>query len=303
MMWDMNTVKRAANFEYTYVIDLDQLVDMSEGVAMDVVMDYFTQHLTRDTPTATGLSKKQLEINATRDMDYHRVTVVVRWNRGVSAVYIPSEDKLFVPSWPVGLGSQTFRLPVEPQLEKYTQLFGADPNKSILRSDYKTYRLCGFDPEQNAWVYEDVSLEAPDDFVMNRGRGATSMPVKRRTKIFTDAVLRGKVAHDETHRLHTQDELREMMGLEPMKNNNVFEYNSSHTSGPPLGRVTDDLQELRSAFLTHREMAANAQDAVRNGRNFRYNARTYSTEEIRRALNREPSAKNLPVRESGLGIW
>lgn len=162
-MWDMKTVTQVANYVYTFSIDLDKVEDMSEGLDMTTAIDAYLKRIGEEIPEATGLTRKHVEVDASRDQIYRRVSVVVRWNHSTRVVYIPSKRKVFVPAWPVGLaGRREFKLPVQPHVRDMFSEFGTKKVEELV-PQHETYELGGYDPENNAWVY-DVARTRPADY-------------------------------------------------------------------------------------------------------------------------------------------
>lgn len=215
-IWPLSLARAIANFEYTYVIDIDDLVDMTvtEEVAMDSCLDAFLEALKAKYPEAAPVTKKHLETAATRDIDYNRVSVVVRWNSaGVKAVYIPSKDETFMFTWPVGPMHPRFRLPVKPELEP--DYFRAEPNKSIMPPAHREYEILGYDPVKNAWVYDERGITMEEIVATRRVRGTASIPGRRRATLYRDDLqTEWTMAQTDNARHLSADEVRSQLGLE-----------------------------------------------------------------------------------------
>lgn len=259
MIWGRQLIRAISNYEYTYVIDVDNLVDMTEGVAMIACLDAYLEALKAKFPeVAEPLTRQHLDTSASRDFDYNRISVVVRWDPyAVKGVYIQSLDKLFVPSWPVGPSCVRFRLPFQPDLHQSSIHQAA--REHILGTSYKEYEFKGYDPEKNAWVYEEIGLTA-DDIMRTR------VPVSRSIAQFGGRSL-GKT--------RTMDEVREQLGLRSI--------NSDHHHHVHVSLRGDETQELRSGEM----YVWSPPEYNLSGKRF-YKAK---------------ALKDLPVRESGLGIW
>lgn len=237
MIWSVPLTRIIADYEHTVIINVDDLVNMTEGMAMDWVLADYLEKLKDRFPEAGPVTKEHLAINATREYDYNRVKVVVRWNRaGVGAVYIPSEDRVIMPSWPVGLDVSRFRLPKAPEYKALSIWAGTDQIQRPEKPDHKELYLLGYDPEKNAWVYDE------------RGRGAGSVPRRRTTienragSIVEEAFesARSMITKVSEERFKTPAQLRSDFGLNghmkhahiPVRletNNKLYEWSPGHT--------------------------------------------------------------------------
>lgn len=203
-MWDMKTVVAVANYDYTFVINLDEVEDMSEGLAMTTAIDAYLKRIGEEIPETTGLTRKHVEVDASRDHIYRRVSVVVRWNYSTRAVYIPSKRKVFVPAWPVGLaGRREFKLPVQPHVRDMFSEFGAKKVEELI-PQYETYELGGYDPENNAWVYDVARRPADYPRVAIRPGGIKTTGRTHRQIIDEEIVKRAA-------------QMREELGLPPLE--------------------------------------------------------------------------------------
>lgn len=215
MIWDLVLAKKIADFEYTHLIDLDSVADTSEGVTLSGAMDAYLRAVKAEFPAAESMNRVGLETNATRHHTFNKVSVVIRWAyRSVKNVYIPSEEKLFVPGFPVGPSARTFRLPQQPDIN---DMFRSYRNEAV-PVGYKTYTIRGFDDVRQAWVYEAEGVPVQvsgENFIA--GKYPRVKIRSGRTTIENRELSKMDIYKSVKNNLMSPDEVRRELGLSPKK--------------------------------------------------------------------------------------
>lgn len=274
-MWNMKTVVEVANYDYTVSIDLDEVKDMS------TVIDAYLKRIREQIPEATGLTRRHVEVDATRDPIYRRVNVVVRWNHTTRAVLIPSKREVFVPAWPVGLaGRREFKLPVQPHVRDMFSEFGTKKVEELI-PQHETYELGGYDPENNAWVYDVV-----------RTRPYGHMGATMRDRYWKNRRTPMQIIDEEI--VKSAAEMREQLGLPSLEEKS---YSTDVSS------AVDPIGSLHAAMVEDETLYRQVRRYMDTGKTFFWKNNYYPKADLERVFNFKKSLKDLPVRESGLGIW